>query len=81
MNDEGLAQAMKLQVAEQAMRLEIRTHPQSIYAGSLGADVERAIGLRFLVGRLGWVALRLLRGTPAGHFAEHETSPPCRGRY
>ncbi len=35
--DEGLAQAMREKVAEDGLAMTIATHPDSIYAGALGA--------------------------------------------
>jgi len=35
--DEGLVEAMEEQVVEQKLKVEIRTHPDSVYAGAIGA--------------------------------------------
>lgn len=35
--DEGLVEAMEEQVVEQKLKVEIRTHPDSIFAGAIGA--------------------------------------------
>jgi len=50
--DEGLAQAMREQVAEGEMGLTIHTHPHSIYAGALGAALWGGFRHRVLARRV-----------------------------
>ncbi len=49
--DEGLAQAMREQAAEAEMGLTIHTHPNSIYAGALGAALWGGFRHRVLARR------------------------------
>lgn len=49
--DEGLAEAMREQAAEAAMGLTIHTHPNSIYAGALGAALWGGFRHRVLARR------------------------------
>lgn len=49
--DAGLAEAMRQQVADEGMELEIRTHPHSIYAGALGAALWGGFRHRVLARR------------------------------
>jgi benzoyl-CoA reductase subunit D len=55
-SDIGLTRALEEKIAEEKLAMEVRTHPDSIYAGALGAALWGAYRHRILVRRTEVVA-------------------------
>ncbi len=66
--DEGLVEAMQEQVVEQKLKVEVLSHPDSIYAGAIGAALWGA----FRHDRL----LQAQHGVPAADLDEYDEQKP-----
>ena len=55
-SDVGLTRALEEKIAEEKLAMGVRTHPDSIYAGALGAALWGAYRHRILVRRTEVVA-------------------------
>jgi len=66
--DEGLIEAMEEQVVEQKLKVKVRSHPDSIYAGAIGAAQWGAFRHEKL--------LQAQHGAPAKDLAEYDAGQP-----
>jgi benzoyl-CoA reductase subunit D len=67
--DEGLMEAMKEQVVEQRLKVDVVNHPDSIYAGAIGAALWGAFRHDKLV--------QAEHGVPSTGLEEYDAAPPA----
>ncbi len=66
--DVGLVEAMKEQVIEQKLKVDVLTHPESVYAGAIGA----ALWGEFRHDKL----LQAQHGMPSNDLQDYDDAPP-----
>jgi len=66
--DEGLVEAMEEQVVEQKLKVKVLTHPESIYAGAIGAALWGVFRHEKL--------LRAKHGVPSPNMGAYDTGSP-----